>query len=147
MKTFLRFTSLLFLCIGLLFTFSAFKKKGTGDWKKKQLINPEVLAAKIKAADSNLVIINTGPVEDIKMAVNIGAVEDAKNLEELKVYLKDVPKDKEIVIYCGCCPLSVCPNLKPAYDVLKDMQFSNYKVLKLTQDLQEDWIDKGYPVK
>ncbi|WP_157977182.1 rhodanese-like domain-containing protein [Taibaiella helva] len=134
--------------LALLIALSAFKKDELGSWKEKQLMLPELLAGRIVKGDtSNLLILNTGPVEDIKGAVNIGAVEDAKNLTRLKDYLQQVPKDKEIVLYCGCCPLSVCPNLHPAYDMLKGMRFSNYRVLRLTHDLQEDWIDKGYPVQ
>ncbi len=56
------------------------------------------------------------------------------------------PRNKEIVIYCGCCPLSGCPNIEPAYRKLEEMKFSNFKILDLPQDLQEDWIDKGYPM-
>lgn len=127
---------------------TAFKKNELGSWKEKQLITPEALVNQIKSGDTtNLVLLNTGPVEDIQGAITIGAVEDAKNLAKLKEYLKTVPTDKQVVIYCGCCPLSVCPNLKPAYDALKEMKFKNYKVLRLTHDLQEDWMDKGYPTQ
>lgn len=148
MKKIIRHIHLLLLSIGLFTSLAAFKEKGTGPWKEKQLLKAEVLAERIKTGDTaNLLILNTGPVEDIKGAITFGAVENPDNLEKLKVYLNEVPKDKEIVIYCGCCPLAVCPNLKPAYDALKDMKFQNYKVLRLVQDLQEDWIDKGYPVK
>jgi hypothetical protein len=138
--------SLFFLALVALLV--SFKKDELGSWKEKQLIKPEVLAERIQKGDTlNLLILNTGPVEDIKGAVNIGAVEDAKNQARLKEYLKHIPRNKEVILYCGCCPLSVCPNLHPAYDALKAMKFSNYKVLRLTQDLQEDWIDKGYPVQ
>lgn len=134
--------------LALLLSLSAFKKDELGSWKEKQLTSPELLAQRIAKNDtSNLLILNTGPVEDIKGAVNIGAVEDAKNLAKLKDYLQQVPRNKEVILYCGCCPLSVCPNLHPAYDLLKEMKFSQYKVLRLTHDLQEDWIDKGYPVQ
>ena len=136
------------LLLALFVTVVSFKKEELGSWKEKQLVSPEVLADRINKGDTlNLLILNTGPVEDIKGAVNIGAVEDAKNQAKLKEYLKNVPKDKEVVIYCGCCPLSVCPNLHPAYDALKAMKFSDYKVLRLTHNLEEDWIDKGYPVQ
>lgn len=137
-----------FFLLALLLIVASFKKDELGSWKEKQLVDPQVLAERIQKGDTaNLLILNTGPVEDIKGAVNIGAVEDAKNQAKLKEYLQAVPKDKEVIIYCGCCPLSVCPNLHPAYDALKAMQFTNYKVLRLTHDLQEDWIDKGYPVQ
>lgn len=132
----------------MVLAFTSFKKDQLGNWKEKQLITPEALLEQMNKGDTaNLLLLNTGPVEDIKGAVTIGAVEDAKNLAKLKEYLKDVPKSKQVVIYCGCCPLSVCPNLKPAYNVLKEMKFKNYKILRLTHDLQEDWIDKGYPVQ
>lgn len=127
---------------------TSFKKAELGNWKEKQLITPEALLEQINKGDTaNLLLLNTGPVEDIKGAVTIGAVEDAKNLAKLKEYLKGVSKNKQVVIYCGCCPLSVCPNLKPAYQALKEMKFKNYRILKLTHDLQEDWIDKGYPIQ
>lgn len=132
----------------LIMLLAGFKKKELGNWKEQQLITPEALLQQLNTGDTaNLLLLNTGPVEDIRGAVTIGAVEDAKNLAKLKAYLKTVPTNKQIVIYCGCCPLSVCPNLKPAYDALREMKFENYKVLRLTHDLQEDWIDKGYPVQ
>ncbi len=134
--------------LALLVIVASFKKGELGSWKEQQLVSPEVLAERINKGDTaNLLILNTGPVEDIKGAVNIGAVEDAKNQVKLKAYLETVPRDKEVIIYCGCCPLSVCPNLHPAYDALKSMKFTRYKVLRLTHDLQEDWIDKGYPLQ
>jgi hypothetical protein len=135
-------------CSAVIISLSSFKKDELGNWKEKQLITPEALLEQMNRGDTaDLLLLNTGPVEDIRGAVTIGAVEDAKNLVKLKEYLKDVPKNKQVVIYCGCCPLSVCPNLEPAYKALKDMKFKNYKILRLTHDLQEDWIDKGYPIQ
>jgi hypothetical protein len=147
MSPFKKIITVLAIPVLLLATLS-FKKDELGKWKEKQLITPEALLEQVNKGDTtNLVLLNTGPVEDIKGAITIGAVEDAKNLVKLKEYLKTVPVDKQVVIYCGCCPLSVCPNLEPAYNVLKEMKFKNYKVLRLTHDLQEDWIDKGYPTQ
>jgi hypothetical protein len=51
-----------------------------------------------------------------------------------------------IVLYCGCCPWSHCPNLNPAYDTLRQMGFSKVKVLYLANNFGADWVDKGYPV-
>jgi hypothetical protein len=148
MRRFIRKTTPAVLaCIAFLTT-AGFREKGTGSWKEKQLIRPEILAARIgDGTASNVLILNTGPVEDIKGAVNIGAVEDAHRLEKFRNYVDTVSRDRELIIYCGCCPLEVCPNLKPAYDILKQKKFKNFKILRLTQDLQEDWIDKGYPVQ
>lgn len=132
----------------IFFSLMAFRKKETGPWKEKQLVQPEILAERIRNGDTaNLLLLNTGPVEDIAGAVTIGAVEDPAHLAQLKTYLQSVPKDKEIIIYCGCCPISLCPNLLPAWEVLQQEHFHNYKVLRLVHDLQEDWIDKGYPTQ
>ena len=51
-----------------------------------------------------------------------------------------------IVLYCGCCPWSHCPNIKPAYEGLKSMGFSNLKVMYITENFGTDWVEKGYPV-
>lgn len=121
--------------------------KGTGKWKAEQLISPEILAARIQSGEAaNMLILNTGPVEDIPGAVHIGEVEKSANVKKLARFLDDQPRDKEIVIYCGCCPLSGCPNIEPAYKKLAQMKFTNFRILNMPQDLQEDWIDKGYPM-
>ena len=110
-------------------------------------IEPLELATLLESPDAgNTLILNTGPVNDIKGATNIGAVSEAKNLKKLRKLLRKQPKDKEIIIYCGCCPLASCPNIQPAYDMLEEMSFTNYKVLRLDEDLKVDWIDKGYPM-
>lgn len=130
-----------------LLLFAAFKKKELGIWEKGQLLPAKTLATRINQGDTlNLLIINTGPVDNIKGAITFGAVENPNNLAKLKNYLEQVPRTKEVVIYCGCCPLSVCPNLKPAYDLLGQMKFEQFKVLRLIKEIQEDWIDKGYPM-
>jgi len=50
------------------------------------------------------------------------------------------------VIYCGCCPFEHCPNVRPAFQLLNEMKFTNQKLLNLSTNLKTDWIDKGYPV-
>lgn len=138
------FTALL---IPVSIALSAFQAKGSGQWQPDQLISPEVLVQKIKSGEAtHMLILNTGPVENIPGAVNIGEVEKAANVKKLAKFLADQPRDKEIVIYCGCCPLAGCPNIAPAYKKLEQMKFTNFKILNLPQDLQEDWIDKGYPM-
>jgi len=54
-------------------------------WTKDQVVEPAQLAAEIRADSAgNILILNTGPVDDIKGAVNIGAVEYKKNVRKLK---------------------------------------------------------------
>lgn len=58
-----------------------------------------------------------------------------------------VPKDSEIVIYCGCCPMQNCPNIRPAFQTLSDAGYRAVKVLIIPTNLHADWTGKGYPVE
>jgi thiosulfate/3-mercaptopyruvate sulfurtransferase len=69
-----------------------------------------------------------------------------EGLKSLKEAVEKVPKSSEIVIYCGCCPMVRCPNLQPAYRLLKELGFSSVRVLNLPTTLLADWTSKGYPV-
>lgn len=52
-----------------------------------------------------------------------------------------------IVIYCGCCPWSRCPNIEPAYRTLRAMGFTHVRALYLADNFGTDWANKGYPVE
>ena len=117
-------------------------------WTDKQLKDPAVLAAAI--ADPKAprpVIFNIGPVQQIKGAIAIAPANKPDNLEKLKQQLAKLPKDKEVIIYCGCCPYSRCPNVRPAFELLKKLKFTNAKLLNLPSNLNDDWISKGYPLE
>jgi hypothetical protein len=49
------------------------------------------------------------------------------------------------VIYCGCCPMLKCPNIRPAYSTLKELGFTHIRVLSLPTNLHTDWVSKDYP--
>lgn len=68
-------------------------------------------------------------------------------LNDLRQWAKGASRDANVVLYCGCCPLARCPNVRPALAALRDMGFSHVKVLWLPQDFHTDWIQKGYPVE
>lgn len=114
-------------------------------WTADQVMEPADLVAKIKSGDS-ILILNTGPVDDIRGAVNIGPVEEKRNVRKLKAYLRNVPKDTPIVFYCGCCAMATCPNIKPAFYLLKKQGFTHFKILDIKETLATDWISKGYPM-
>ncbi len=76
----------------------------------------------------------------------IGPASKPDGLRRLRARVKVLPRKAFIVIYCGCCPWSQCPNIKPAYAALKAMGFSNVKELRLPHNFGADWVDKGYPV-
>jgi len=66
-------------------------------------------------------------------------------LQVLSDRVAALPKDAAIVIYCGCCPWSSCPNIAAAYDTLHELGFTRVKVLYIANNFGTDWVDKGYP--
>jgi rhodanese-related sulfurtransferase len=75
----------------------------------------------------------------------VGSGSTARGRAELKKALKAIPKDRSVVLYCGCCPWEHCPNVNPAFRVARGLGYKNVKILYILQDLQRDWVDKGYP--
>jgi thiosulfate/3-mercaptopyruvate sulfurtransferase len=91
------------------------------------------------------VIISVGPGAVIPTSIEAGTASSAEGLNKLKDVLSTLPKEKKIVVYCGCCPFEHCPNARPAIALLKEMKFTNYYLLNLPHNIKQDWIDKGYP--
>lgn len=117
-------------------------------WTKTDLMAPETLAGMIKNPKvTKPVIFNIGVVENIKGARNLGGASEKENLERFKKALSGIPKASTVVVYCGCCPFDRCPNIRPAFNALKDAGFKNGKLLNLPTNVNTDWISKGYPVE
>lgn len=76
----------------------------------------------------------------------IGAASTENGLQQLRKRVESLTRNKFIVIYCGCCPWSHCPNVKPADDALHALGFTNVKVLYIANNFGTDWVDKSYPV-
>ena len=117
------------------------------NWTKEQLLEPADLNAVLKNGKDLPVIISVGPGASIPYSVGMGMTNDPANLEKIKQYLGTLPKNSSIVLYCGCCPFEHCPNVRPAINVLQQLQFTQYKLLNLPTNLKKDWIDKGYVVE
>jgi hypothetical protein len=116
-------------------------------WAAAELIEPATLAGTLSAATAQVpLILNIGAVEDIKGATHIGAVSKTDHMTTLISTVTPLPKNTLMVIYCGCCPFTKCPNIRPAFEQLKKMGFTNVKVLDLPVNLQTNWIGKGYPL-
>jgi len=117
-------------------------------WKADQLLSADRLSAIItNPAAKQPLIIDIGPAGSIKGSVEVGPVNKKENLKKLNDLLLKENKDREIVVYCGCCPYKNCPNIRPAFSVLNSLKFTNYKLLDLPHNLKVDWIDRGYPMK
>lgn len=76
-----------------------------------------------------------------------GPASKPEGIAHLKKAIAADPKDADIVIYCGCCPMVHCPNLRPAFSLLTNLGYKNVRVLNLPTNFRTDWIDKGYPVE
>jgi hypothetical protein len=75
----------------------------------------------------------------------VGAASKPEGRARLKQYLSTLPADQPVVIYCGCCPWTDCPNVRPAFQVAKEAGRNNIRVLYVTGHLESDWIAKGLP--
>lgn len=115
-------------------------------WKENQLMAPADLAAILNNANAvKPAIFSIGPGAIIKSSIDVGAAKEKENLDKLKEQVSKLPKDANIVLYCGCCPFEHCPNIRPAFNLLNEMKFTNHKLLNLEHNIKIDWINKGYP--
>jgi hypothetical protein len=120
---------------------------GDYPWRQDQLIAPKDLAETIKNTKTvQPAILNVGYMENVKGAIKAGPAASPDGLLQFKTAAFAIPKDQEIVIYCGCCAFDHCPNIKPAFQVLDDAGYKNIKVLEIKNSLKDEWEKKGYPM-
>ncbi|HUB78133.1 MAG TPA: rhodanese-like domain-containing protein [Bryobacteraceae bacterium] len=116
------------------------------------LIQPNEAAAQLASKARRTVVFQIGPnvlyrSKHIPGAVYAGPASRPEGLALLKTALDKLPRDSQVVVYCGCCPWDHCPNVKPASELLKQMGFTHAKILYLETGFAKDWIEKGYPVE
>jgi thiosulfate/3-mercaptopyruvate sulfurtransferase len=114
-------------------------------------VEPKDFAARI-AKPSEIAIFQVGVgyqyrANHIPGAVYAGPGSRPDGIELLKSVAAKLPRDREIVIYCGCCPWDKCPNIKPAIELLKSMGFTRVTPMHISTTFKADWIDQGYPVE
>jgi len=117
------------------------------NWTSDQLMKPSELAATLNDGKEIPVILSVGPGALIPHSKNFGMIKEEENMKKFKAELAGLSKDTKIVVYCGCCPYEHCPNVRPAVQVLKDMKFTNFKLLDLPHNIKMDWINMGYPTE
>jgi thiosulfate/3-mercaptopyruvate sulfurtransferase len=122
-------------------------------WSAAQTIPPADFVKELQQRrDSAPVIIYVGfrvlySGAHIPGAVFHGPGSTEQGLADLKKFAATLPKESNVVIYCGCCPLDRCPNLRPAFTSLNEMGFTHLRVLILPTSFAADWVEKGYPVE
>ncbi len=121
-------------------------ENGQEPWNASQLEMPSDLAAILNDPKAQKpIVICVGPGALVKGSVDMGPAKEKENLEKLKHMLERIPKNANIVIYCGCCPFEHCPNIRPAFNLLNDMKFTNAHLLNLEHNIKTDWVAKGFP--
>src|SRR6478735_534138 len=117
-------------------------------WKKEQLMPTAELAQLLNSPSAvKPIVLNVGPMDNIKTAKFIGRGTSVTAVEKLKTDLAWENKAKTVVVYCGCCSLASCPNIRPIYDALIAQGFKNAKVLEIPEGIKPDWVAKGYPME
>ncbi len=131
-----------------LITFPSYKNRQNGPepWTNSQLVMPSELAALLTNQNAKKpLVICVGPGALIRGSVDMGPAKENENLEKLKQKLAGLPRDTNIIIYCGCCPFEHCPNIRPAFNLLNEMKFTNAHLLNIGHNIKTDWVAKGYP--
>lgn len=76
-----------------------------------------------------------------------GPTSAGDGITDLKQFAQALRRTTNLVIYCGCCPLGHCPNVRPAFTALREMGFTHLRLLALPQSFATDWLKAGYPVE
>lgn len=121
-------------------------------WKPSDLMEPAALAARLAGSAPKPKILYVGfPIlyrsAHVTGAALAGPASKPEGLERLKQIAAKLPRDQELVIYCGCCPWDVCPNVRPAFRALREMGFTHLKLMTIPTNMATDWIAKDYPVE
>ena len=124
----------------------------TRPWTPSDLVSAPQLNSQLPAVKAGkIILVQVGFHVMYKMghipgSQYAGPASKAEGLAALEKLVAKLPRNQEIVIYCGCCPWDHCPNIRPAFRALKEMGFSNLKILDIPERLFDDWTAKGYPI-
>lgn len=145
------------LQLGLLvegFSASALQEQSSGDSKTlpaAALTKPKELAGLLSKSNRprpTLIYVGYHPLfigAHIQGAIFAGPDSKPEGIEQLKAVVRNIPRKHPIVIYCGCCPFDKCPNVRPAYQTLRQLGFDSVRVLEIPTNLHTDWVKLNYP--
>jgi thiosulfate/3-mercaptopyruvate sulfurtransferase len=119
-------------------------------WTSTQVTQPSQLAALLSKGEQPIILQVGFRVlyrsKHIPGAIYAGPASTPKGLEVLKQAVRTLPKNANIYIYCGCCPIQKCPNIRPAFRTLQAMGFSHLHVVMMPTNFGKDWVAHGYPI-
>ena len=119
---------------------------------KTHLMQPEELVKVLQGKGEKPLILQVGfkvlyAQNHVPGSEYVGAAGEKDGLEQLRRRVQPLPRKTAIVIYCGCCPWSHCPNLGAAFKALSEMGFTNIRALYIANNFGQDWVQKGYPTE
>jgi rhodanese-related sulfurtransferase len=118
-----------------------------------QLMQPEELAQILRSSgEEKPLVLQVGPrvfyaEAHVPGSEYVGATAQEPGLQALRDRVKALPHDRPIVLYCGCCPWTKCPNVGPGYRELASLGFQRVRVMYIADNFGKDWVSKGYPVE
>jgi hypothetical protein len=121
-------------------------------WDSSQTITPADLAHWLKDPVSKPVVVYVGfrslfRAGHVPGALYLGPASEPEGLAALRRWARTQSSSARVVIYCGCCPFEVCPNVKPAFEALREEGLSDVHVLVLPTGFGADWVEQGLPVE
>jgi thiosulfate/3-mercaptopyruvate sulfurtransferase len=139
-----------FLLLAVFFLFTAFAQNSSNPWNDSQTVQPSELNKELSDSKTAPLVLFVGVPRlyrsgHIKGAQYHGSGGSADGLAQIKAWAASLPRSTNLVIYCGCCPMERCPNIRPAFEALRDLGFTKLRVLMLPNSFETDWADKDLP--
>ena len=119
-------------------------------WTAAQTVQPADLVKELADSKSAPTVLFVGyqrlySAGHIKGAQFHGSGGSAEGVAQIKAWASSLPRSTNLVIYCGCCPMERCPNVRPAFTALHELGFTKVRVLILPTSFAVDWAEKGLP--
>jgi thiosulfate/3-mercaptopyruvate sulfurtransferase len=124
-------------------------QKSAEPWTKAESVEVHDLVKELSDARTAPTVVFVGfqrlyTAGHIKGAQFYGSGGNPESLKGIQTWATTLPKTTSLVIYCGCCPMERCPNVRPAFTALHELGFAKLRVLVLPTSFEADWAEKGY---
>lgn len=119
-------------------------------WRAEQTVQSADLAKELASGRAAPTILYVGfqrlyDAGHIRGAQYHGTGNKAEGLAAIEKWADSLARSTNLVVYCGCCPMEKCPNIRPAFLALRKMGFTHLRVLILPDSFAVNWAEKGLP--
>jgi thiosulfate/3-mercaptopyruvate sulfurtransferase len=132
---------------------SIYAQETADPWHASRVMKPEQLVKELSATGNKKpLVLQVGfsffyRNGHIPGSIEVGPGMKPEGIATLEKVLHDIPRDRKVVLYCGCCPWKECPNIRPAFRATEQLGFKNVSVLYLQDNFQKDWVEKKFPTE